>query len=146
MMEGKVRPLAICVFRNGDRILVAEGYDSVKDEVFYRPLGGTIEFGEYGHEAVIREIREELGSEVKNLRYMGTVENIFTFEGKKGHEIVLVYEGELTDQSMYERPLVEGFEEADRSIIRALWKPIGYFEGGKVPLYPDGLVELLTKH
>ena len=144
-MEGKVRPLAICVFRNGDRILVAEDYDSVKDEVFYRPLGGTIEFGEYGHEAVTREIREELGSEVKSLRYMGTIENIFIFEGKKGHEIVLVYEGELTDQSMYEKPLVEGFEETDRSIIRALWKPVSYFEDGRAPLYPDGLVKLLTK-
>ena len=52
MKLGKVRPLAICVFRRGDRILAAEGYDLVKGETFYRPLGGRIEFGEYSHETV----------------------------------------------------------------------------------------------
>ena len=145
MMEGEVRPLAICVFRKGDLILVAEDYDRVKDEVFYRPLGGAIKFGEYGHEAVIREIREELGSEVKNLRHIGTIENIFTFEGKKGHEIVLTYEGKLADQSIYERSLVEGIE-SNGLIIRALWKPLSYFQDGHYPLYPEGLLELLTKH
>ncbi len=45
----RVRPLAICVFRHHDRILVMEGYDPVKKEHFYRPLGGGIEFGEPGH-------------------------------------------------------------------------------------------------
>lgn len=42
----RIRPLAICVFRHQDRILVAEGYDPVKDEHFYRPLGGGNEFGD----------------------------------------------------------------------------------------------------
>jgi len=41
-----IRSIAICVFRHKNHILVAEGYDPVKDEYFYRPLGGGIEFGE----------------------------------------------------------------------------------------------------
>jgi hypothetical protein len=44
-MKNKIRPIAICVFRHKDRILVAEGYDPVKKQTFYRPLGGVIEFG-----------------------------------------------------------------------------------------------------
>jgi len=36
MKKKRIRPLAICIFRHNDRILVAEGYDSVKDEYFYR--------------------------------------------------------------------------------------------------------------
>ena len=60
----RIRPLAICIFRNRDRILVAEGYDSVKDEYFYRPLGGGIEFGESSVETICRELREEIRVEV----------------------------------------------------------------------------------
>ena len=38
---------------------------------------------------------EELGFEPINIKYSKTVENIFEFNGKKGHEIVLVYDAEL---------------------------------------------------
>jgi hypothetical protein len=44
----QIRPIALCVFHNNNRILVFEGYDKAKDEIFYRPLGGGIEFGEKG--------------------------------------------------------------------------------------------------
>ena len=40
---------------------------------------------------------EELGFEPVNIRYMKTVENIFEFNGKKGHEIVLVYQASLPE-------------------------------------------------
>jgi NADH pyrophosphatase NudC (nudix superfamily) len=60
----RIRPLAICVFRKDGRILVAEGYDPVKDHTFYRPLGGAIEFGETSRQTVSRELMEEIGAEV----------------------------------------------------------------------------------
>jgi len=63
----RIRPLAICVFRNQERILVAEGYDSVKKQTFYRPLGGRIEFGEWSYETICRELMEELGVKVKTV-------------------------------------------------------------------------------
>lgn len=85
MKPGKVRPLAICVFRRGDSILVAEGHDRVKRQTFYRPLGGRIEFGERAAETVARELREEIQQEVRDLRYLGTLENIFTYEGQPGN-------------------------------------------------------------
>jgi NADH pyrophosphatase NudC (nudix superfamily) len=53
-----IRPIAICVCRDGERILVAEGHDSQKGQTFYRPLGGTIEFGERGDETVQRELSQ----------------------------------------------------------------------------------------
>lgn len=46
MNPGVVRPVAICLIRKGDAILVLEGRDEVKGETFYRPLGGAVEFGE----------------------------------------------------------------------------------------------------
>src|SRR5262245_7803885 len=101
----RIRPLAICVFRHNDKILVAEGYDPVKGETFYRPLGGGIEFGERSDEAICREIMEELNLEVdrNSLKYLGTLENIFTFNGTPGHEIVQVYDGALIESGPYDQ-------------------------------------------
>ena len=93
MKKKRIRPLAICVFRRNDRILVAEGYDSIKKQTFYRPLGGAIEFGERGEDTVRRELKEEINVEVGELHYIGTLENIFIFNGTPGHEIVIVYDG-----------------------------------------------------
>jgi len=69
---------------------VSRDYDSLKqDYYYYRPLGG-IEFGETSRDAIIREIREELSAEIEDVRWLGTLENIFTLDGEPGHEIVMV--------------------------------------------------------
>lgn len=139
-----IRPIAICLFRRGDKILVSEGYDPLQDEHFYRPLGGGIEFGENSRETICRELLEELNMEVdaSTLRYLGAVENIFTFNGTPGHEIVLVYDGELKEQAVYEQELVLG-REINGEEVRAIWKRLNEFGAGKAILYPTGLIELL---
>jgi len=146
MKMQRIRPLAICVFRNEDRILVNQGYDSVKDEYFYRPLGGGIDFGESGIETVCREIREELNVEVEreSLKYLGAVENIFAFNGSPGHEIVLIYDGALKETGLYDQAVIVG-NEANGEEIRAVWKNLDQFVEGKDILYPTGLLEMLSK-
>ena len=141
MREEKIRPIAICICRDGDRILVAEGHDSKKGETFYRPLGGTIEFGERGEETVRREFREEIEAEVSEIRYLGMLENIFTYEGRGGHEIVLVYDGCLSDRSLYEKVIIQGDELG--TPFKAVWKRLDEFGPGRPPVYPDGLLELI---
>lgn len=140
----QIRPLAICVFRNKDRILVAEGYDSIKGETFYRPLGGGIEFGEHSEATICRELMEEIGVKLKQdtLKYLGAVENIFTFNGIPGHEIVLVYDGVLEDSGLYDQAVILG-KEANGEEIRAAWKNLNEFRTGKSILYPEGLKEML---
>jgi len=146
MKPGKVRPIAICVFRREGRIFVSEGYDPAKKQVFYRPLGGKIEFGERGSDTVIREIHEELGLETTHIRYLGTLENIFIYNGERGHEIVLVYDGEFVNPEVYHLQQVIGIED-DNSQLKAVWKSLDEFEhqnhAAATPLYPDGLLELL---
>jgi 8-oxo-dGTP pyrophosphatase MutT (NUDIX family) len=141
----RIRPLAICIFRHHDRILVAEGYDPVKDERFYRPLGGGIEFGEPAAETICRELGEEIQVEVarESLKLLGAVENIFTFLGKAHHEIVLIYDGALQEPGLYEQAVIEG-QEANGEPIHAVWKSIKEFGEGKAILYPTGLLELLV--
>lgn len=142
MKPGKIRPLAICVFRRDDRIFAAEGYDAVKNQKFYRPLGGKIEFGEYSPQTIARELDEEIGQAVKDLRYLATLENIFTYNGHAGHEIVLVYDGAFVDEAMYTRDGVEGRDDNELRFV-AYWKSLDFFQRGEAPLYPTGLLDLL---
>ncbi len=142
----RVRPLALGIFRQGDRTFVTKGYDPVKDQVFYRPLGGGIDFGERGADTVVRELKEEIGAEVTDLRYLATFENIFTYAGKPGHEIILLYEGRFADPSWYERDVERGLEETDDPpLMQGVWMRLDDF-GPDAPLYPDGLLEAIRAH
>lgn len=143
MKPDKIRVIAICVFRHGNKILVSEGYDVVKQQAYYRPLGGTVEFGEYSDQAVAREIREEINAEVTDLRYLGTLESIFIYEGQKGHEIVQVYDGRFVDERFYEKSVILGVEKT--APFRAVWVDVTKTGNGLPPLYPVGLTELLEE-
>ena len=57
--------------------------------------GGHIEFGETGRQALVREVKEELGVESSTGQFLGVVENSFLQHGKPHAEINLVYELEL---------------------------------------------------
>lgn len=146
-MPSQIRPLAICVFRDGDRILVGEGYDPLKRETFYRPLGGGIEFGERAQDALRREMREEIGAEIESPRYLFTLENIFTFNGEMGHEIALVFDARLSDADLYLQEAIAGVEfDGMKSLpFKALWKKLDEF-GARAPLYPDGLLDALRSN
>jgi ADP-ribose pyrophosphatase YjhB (NUDIX family) len=139
-----IRTIAIGIFRKDDCIFVAEGYDPAKGETFYRPLGGSIEFGERGQEALVRELREEVKVEATNLRYLGAIENIFNFKGQTGHEIVLVYEGDFADDAIYKRAMVFGYEDGGGA-FKAVWKSVSEF-GPQAPLYPEGLIDMVMKN
>jgi 8-oxo-dGTP pyrophosphatase MutT (NUDIX family) len=145
MKPDMIRPIAICIIRNSDSLLLFEGRDETKDETFYRPLGGSIEFGEYSIDTVQRELFEEIGAEISNIRYIGILENVFTYEGDQGHEIVIVYEADLMDKSIFVKTKLTGYED-DGTPFNVVWKPIGFFHDSGLPLYPDGLLELLEKN
>jgi 8-oxo-dGTP pyrophosphatase MutT (NUDIX family) len=139
----QIRALAVCVFRREDCILVIEANDQVKGETFYRPLGGGIEFGETSLDAVKREIREEIGAEITDLEYLGVLENIFTYDGEPGHEIVQIYDGRFLNDSLYLVAQIQGVE-SNGVPMTVLWKPLSYFSA-RHPLYPSGLMNLLQK-
>ena len=139
----KIRTIVIGIFSQGDRIFVAEGYDPLKKQTFYRPLGGSIEFGERAQDALKRELMEEANAGITNIRYMGMVENIFTYNGEIGHEIVLVYEADFVDRSFYDHETLECHEDSGIP-FKAVWKSLSEFSEQE-PLYPDSLTDLLKR-
>lgn len=98
-----IRPLAVAVVRNGNKVLAMKAYDQKKKQTFYRLLGGGIEFGEKAEDAVIREWQEELGVTINITARLGVEESIFTYEGWQGHEIVFFFAAELPQASDYGR-------------------------------------------
>ena len=73
------------------KVLVSKGYDAKTDSYFYRCLGGGIEFQETSDVALKREFMEEIGIDIIIKKFLGVAENIFVYEGKKGHEIVFFF-------------------------------------------------------
>ena len=81
----------VCI-RNGKALLCrAKGGNST-----YLP-GGHIEFGETGRQALVREMREEMGVEAVAGPLLGVVENRFTQHGRPHAEINLVFRLEVPD-------------------------------------------------
>jgi 8-oxo-dGTP pyrophosphatase MutT (NUDIX family) len=139
--SGEIRVLALGLIRDGDRIFMSEGYDPVKQNTFYRALGGGVDFGETSLDALQREFQEEIQAELTNIRYLGCIENLFTFNGKPGHEIIQLYQCDFVDPKLYqiERTI---FAEGDRQKA-ALWVEINRFKSGELRLVPEVFLDYL---
>ncbi len=138
-----IRNIAICLIENDGKIFVGEGFDDVKNEIFYRPLGGGIEFGESARETLVREFQEEMGEEIEVDSYLTTIENFFTFNGAKGHEIVLVFSGKFKDKSVYERDNIECNEEETGFVAK--WVKKSDFINSEKILYPTGITKYIEQ-
>lgn len=145
MVFSSIRPKAICIIWNDKRILVEYSKWPTESDEYYVPLGGQIKYGEYAEQTIKREILEEIKAEVKDIQYLGTIENIFEVETAIGHEIVLVFEAKFVDKALYEKEMIEGLEtEADPPLkMVTYWKTLEEIEHEGLPLYPEGLREFL---
>ncbi|MES2463657.1 MAG: NUDIX domain-containing protein [Armatimonadota bacterium] len=145
MNPKRIRGVALCLFRHGDRILVDEAEDTVRRDRYCRPIGGGIEYGERSEAAIVREVREELRAEIEHLELAAVIENLFTCEGEEGHEIVFIYDAEFIDKSLYSRDILHGYEHGNDSHFPVQWRSLAEMEAAGLRLVPEQLKELLQR-
>lgn len=137
----KIRVIALAVLQRGDgKLLLSKGEDTVKSEVFYRCIGGGVEFGEKGEQTLIREFREEIGKDIAVEKFLGAVENIFEWQGKAGHEIVLFYKCRFTLKSDDD---IEHINRIDEVGGFTHWKSVEDIRNEGALLHPHQILEML---
>lgn len=135
----QIRVLALGVIRDGDRLFISEGYDPVKQQVFYRVMGGGVDFGETSYDALKREFQEEIQAELTNIKYLGCLENLFTFNGNPGHEILQLYQCDFVDPKFYQ--IEEMFFAEGERQKKALWVDINLFKSGELRIVPENFLD-----
>jgi ADP-ribose pyrophosphatase YjhB (NUDIX family) len=138
MNQKRIRVKALAWIEDKDMLFVVRMHDSVKGDDYYRPVGGSVEFGEPSHETVIREVREELNTEIELIASPFVVENHFVCDGKAGHEIDFLFPARFTDLAFYERKTYR-LVEANGDEADALWVPIADCVCGNLSLVPEEL-------
>jgi len=135
-----IRNISVGLPIKDGHVLALEGRDESKGLAFLRAIGGGIEFGERAEDALRREFMEELGVRLDAVDLLGVRENLFEYEGRRGHEIAHIFaveSAELDAVALHAelKILDEG------SAVR--WIPIDDIRGGIRPLFPAGAPELL---
>ena len=142
--ESRIRVISLALLIWRDHLLCLEGHDRVKDETFYRPLGGGVEFGETAGAAAVRELREETGMSIEVGAALGASENLFRYQGEPGHEVVFEFictiapghePGDLGPMTCHE----------GGATFIARWLPLPEVLAGTHRVYPDGLAERLAR-
>ena len=139
--SGTIRPLVGAVIRDRGRILVWDDYDPATGETVSVPIAGGIEFGETSGDAVRREVEEELGSPPAAVRFLGVLEDVFEWAGKRRHELWFLYDVEVSDRSLSDREQIE-IVEPDGETYAARWRELDEFDSA-ARLAPTGLLELV---
>ena len=141
-MTGTVRVVVLGAVQRAEdgHYLVVKGYDRIKDESFYRFIGGGVEFMEHAADALKREFKEEINADIVVGERLGFLENLFTFNGRNGHEYVIIYDVEFKDKTFYTKKSVVGNENG-KEVFICEWLDVS---AADEPLYPPGTKELIT--
>lgn len=134
-----IRIKALGLHWRGSRLLAFEVYDREGRLKGVRPLGGSVEFGETARDAVVREFKEELDTEVSVLAGPMVLENVFIHEGENRHEVLFIFDLAFP-QGAFEGTERIRFEEDDGTSMVAAWfDPRELDLDGGPELYPKGL-------
>ena len=135
----EIRPIVLGLAIKNNKLLVSEGYDKVKQQTFYRCLGGGIEFLEKSSDALKREFLEEINVNIIVKDFLGVSENIFTYNGKNAHELVFYYSIDLPDEDYKDEYSVID----DHGKCTAMWVDIDEFKNKNKILYPESVFKYI---
>ncbi len=132
MIFPKIAPAVIVALVDGDRILMTKYAD--REYKKYALIAGFTEIGETVEETVAREVMEEVGLKVKNIRYYksqpwGVDSNLLLgfFAQLDGEDTIHRDEKELAEAEWFERSAMPAHDDGI-SLTREM---MGLFEGGQ---------------
>jgi len=128
--------------RNQQEILVFEDFDKIKKQFYYRPIGGTVEFGEKTIDTLNREVMEETGEKITVDKLLLITENLFNLNGDSYHEIVYIYQGSFITPKYIQQDQF-WITESNGERIKCLWVDKSEFKNNKLYLVPEGLLTII---
>ena len=128
------------IFKYHNKVLIEIRKDRVGNSVI---PGGRLKIFESSLDALVREINEEMGLVLDKgkLIYNNTIEEFFTFDGVKYHEIFFVYKYPVDDKFYQE--LINVKENKDNYVTDYIF--INYDEFDKVNLLPLEIRDIIMK-
>lgn len=133
MKKKSIRINSLSLITSDNKVLVLSGVDKKTNEVFYRLLGGGVEFGEESLIALKREVKEELGATSDKEKFLEIVENIFEYNGDKMHEITFLFKSELLEDKYNN---VDKIKILDKPDDFAYWIPRNEILKDDTVIYP----------
>ena len=118
MEEKHIELIARAVIIHEGAILLCK---PIADDYFFFP-GGHVEFDEDSIAALKREIKEEVDGIVIDTRFIGILENQFSQDGERKHEMNIVFESQLAS------PEIHVLEDH----IECMWVPLAEFKEARV--------------
>jgi ADP-ribose pyrophosphatase YjhB (NUDIX family) len=137
-----IRAIAVALVYRATDVLVMAVKDDSGSIKGWRPLGGAIEFGESAEEALAREFLEEIGTPIRCIKQLCVLENLYSHEGTRGHEIVFAFEAELVGSDF---DVKAGFSFFDGGVTNDVaWRPVREFVEGVERMFPEKLIGYLA--
>jgi len=121
---------AIIENSKGEILLVRRKIDPKKG--FWDTPGGFVEYGETFEESLIREVKEELGIIISNLKYLSSQTDRYFYNGINYHTICAFFKGNIDENKIVTDDDVDGFQFFPKNKIP--YDKIA-FEGVKKAIY-----------
>ena len=139
MKQKHIQNVALGLIIKDSSILTYSVKDKISKDIFYRLIGGHIDFGEDSKVALSREFREEVGQEIKVVKQLDVFENIYFYNGNDCHEFVSLFLVEFLNKDIYELDSIIGKEGPSRT-YKARWLSISSFKDSCRKLYPSEIL------